>query len=219
MYTSGIRGKSCKNITFTLYEGEVLGIYGNTDAVPEEMVNLLSGQDQIVSGEMIISGEKIITPVKKNFVHEGIWCISDRCKGFFYEETVWDNITFFVMKKAARHHLRNRRMEKLAARELAEEWGFSEDRLTSFVYMLSDGEKQKLAFINGIALGAHIFILDNIMPQVDYRSQLMIYKKISEMKKAGASFVFISYDFEDVRMISDRILYTIDCELSERWFY
>lgn len=219
LFASGIRGKKCHNATFSLHAGEVLGIYSNITSVPEDIVDLLSGRERVVSGKLTISEQHLHSTEAGISVNTDVWFISERYNGLFQEESVIENITFFAMRKISGLLFRSLRMEKLAARELAEEWGFSAEQLHFSVSSLSVGEKRKLAFITGIAAGAKIFILDNIMPEVDYKSRLIIYRKINELKNKGYSFLFISYDFEDVRLISDRILYVLDHEISEKWFY
>lgn len=39
------------------------------------------------------------------------------------------------------------------------------------------------------------------------------------MKKDGASFLFIGKEFEELRTISDRMIYVVGAQISDRWFY
>ena len=87
------------------------------------------------------------------------------------------------------------------------------------VACLSAGARQKLAFANSIAIGTRIYILDNIMSHVDFQSQKILYNKMSELKREGASFLFIAKEFEELRIISDRIIYVLDQQISDKWFY
>lgn len=57
------------------------------------------------------------------------------------------------------------------------------------------------------------------MSHVDYQSQKSLYEKMGELKKDGASFLFIGKEFEELRTISDRMIYVVGAQISDRWFY
>ena len=54
---------------------------------------------------------------------------------------------------------------------------------------------------------------------LDYQSQKSLYEKMGELKKDGASFLFIGKEFEELRTISDRMIYVVGSQISDRWFY
>ena len=207
--------------SFSLYEGEVLGIYISDTLAADSLVRVLSGQEQLVSGEITVCGKKLETISLEQLADNKICVISgeDLNQMLLYEDTVLDNIGFFAMKRAVHYGIRNLKMERLAASELAAECGLSPNELRLEASFLSAGARQKLAFANSIALGTRIYILNHIMSHVDYQSQKSLYEKMGELKKDGASFLFIGKEFEELRTISDRMIYVVGAQISDRWFY
>ena len=207
--------------TFSLYEGEVLGIYVSDTLVTDELVSALCGQKKIESGEISVYGEKLTKFSFESLAARGICIIlgEELNQMLLYEDTAIDNIAFFFMKRAMHYGIRNLKMEQLAAAELAEVCGLSKEEQNMEVSNLSTGARQKLAFANGMAIGTRIYILDNIMSHVDYQSQKVLYKKMMELKKEGVSFLFISKEFVELRIISDRIIYVVGKQISDKWFY
>lgn len=216
-----LRTRKCAEATFSLYEGEVLGIYINDTLVTDGLIGALCGQEKPMGGEINVWGKRMKKFSPERLADHGICVIlgEELNQMLLYKDTGLDNIAFFSMKKAAHHGTRNLTMEKLAAAELAAECGLTEEELHMDVACLSAGARQKLAFANSIAIGTRIYILDNIMSHVDFQSQKILYNKMSELKREGASFLFIAKEFEELRIISDRIIYVLDQQISDKWFY
>lgn len=208
-------------VSFSLYEGEVLGIYLGGSLAAEALAKTLSGQEHLVSGKISVYGKELEKISLEGLADHKICVISGEKLNqmLLYEDTVLDNIGFFSMKRAVHWGVRNLKMERLAASELAAECGLSPNELHLEVSCLSAGARQKLAFANSIALGTRIYILNNIMCHVDYQSQKILYQKIGELKRDGASFLFIAKEFEELRTVSDRIIYVVGNQISDRWFY
>jgi len=55
---------------------------------------------------------------------------------------------------------------------------------------------------------------------LDYQSQKSLYEKMGELKKDGASFLFIGKEFEELRTISDRrCVNKLPCQTPENLLY
>ena len=76
--------------SFSLYEGEVLGIYISDTLAADSLVRVLSGQEQLVSGKITVCGKKQETISLEQLADNKICVISgeDLNQMLLYEDTV-----------------------------------------------------------------------------------------------------------------------------------
>jgi len=218
---TGVETKSCRNATFSVHRGEILGIYTIIPQLADELADALYGREKILSGEIRICGQKANLSDSAHAARYGIALIlgENPNEELLPEYSIEKNISFSNLKKTSCLGIRSRSLEKIAAKESAADVGIGAEELEKPAYQLSGGLKQKLIFANSIARGCEIYVINNAMANVDFNSRMVLYDKILALKEEGKVIVFFSKDFEEIKMLSDRILYVIDDCISDVWFH
>lgn len=218
---TGVKTKSCRNATFSVHKREILGIYMVTPQLADELTDALGGRSKIIGGEIKIHGQKVSLYNSDHAARYDMALISggNQDKELLPEYSAGENISFFVMKKTAHLGIRSRSLEAVAAKENAAAMGIGGAELKKPAYQLSAGYKQKLLFARSIARGCDIYVMNNVMVNVDYHSRRGLYDKILMLKEEGKAVVFFSTDFEEVKLLCDRILYVVEDCISEVWFH
>jgi len=213
--------KSCRSATFSVHKGEILGIYTIIPQLADELADALYGREKILSGEIKIYGQQADLSDSVHAARYGIALIlgENPNEELLPEYSTEKNISFSNLKKTSCLGIRNRSLEMIAAKESAADVGIGVEDLEKPVYQLSGGLKQKLIFAKSIARGCEIYVMNNVMANVDVNSRMMLYDKILALKEEGKVIVFFSKDFEEIKILSDRILYVIDDCISDVWFH
>lgn len=209
-----------KEISCSLQAGEVLGIYTTDIRFADELTDLLCGLRKSRGGKIILCGKPVTMYSPDYAARLGIVRISGKYPddALFYEESIYDNLTFFSLKRTESHGFRNKKLEKIAALECAAEYGISEEDSKMPVWQVSDGYKQKLIFAQSFLRKATIYVMNNSMAHLDYDTQILLYEIINDLKKQGKAFLLITHNFEVAQTIADRLLYVMEGGVSEAWF-
>ncbi len=203
-----LRGKGVKSASFQLHKGELLGFSGLVGAGRTELARLIYGADKIISGELIVKGERRYFKTPSEAIRCGIGLIpEDRKKeGFFADYEIDWNITIMSMPLLTRYgYVINKKADSVADRY------FNQLRVKApskkqFVKNLSGGNQQKVVIAKTLAAQADIIIFDEPTRGVDVGAKQEIYKLMYEIIHQGASIIMISSDMEEILGMSDRII-------------
>ncbi len=163
------------DIDFALRKGETLGIIGSTGSGKSTIVNLLMRFYDVNSGSIRISGEDIRTiPDKKLHTMFGAAFQND----FIFADTIRANIDFGRGLSDE---------EILRASKTAQSYEFISQlpeglshRLTIKGSNLSGGQKQRLLISRALAGNPEILILDDSSSALDYKTDALLRKALSE---------------------------------------
>lgn len=103
-----------KNISFSLYEGEILGLIGLMGAGRSELANALFGIDKLTSGSIYLEGEKCFISSPEVAIKNKIGLVTEDRKltGLFLQNDIAFNMTITVLNDVI-HGIRvNRKLEQ-----------------------------------------------------------------------------------------------------------
>ena len=143
-------------------------------------------------------------------VKKGIALIMGKNEGdsLFPEFSIGDNITFPVLGRTSKFGFRNKKFEAIIENESIKGVNFSDNMKDKLIIELSGGQKQKVLLAKSIAMNCKIYVINNAMANVDYITRIALYNKLFELRSEGKAILFFSRDYEELKMISDRIYVT-----------
>lgn len=188
-----------KNISFQLYENEVLGIAGESGSGKTTLVKLLAGINIPTAGKLELSLKndwaKVKTrPVQILFQNSSEIINPIRKVGEMIEEAVETRFS----EKAKSNEL------MIAALKLVR---LDESFINRRGYELSGGEQQRVALARIISVEPEILILDEPFSAQDVESQLnflQLIKRISDEKKI--SLIIVSHNLNILKLICKGIM-------------
>ena len=195
-----------KNINFSLKDGEVLAIAGQSGSGKSTIANALVGLvPWEAGGEYELLGENI-NPYKKKsfeFVRSKMQIVfQDPYSSLNPRNTVSEILTAALL---ARKIPKKEAEEK--AKKMLETVNLSKDDMNKFPHAFSGGQRQRIGLARSLMLEPKILICDEITSALDASTQAQILRLLNDLKKQlGLSILFISHDIAVMEMFSDRIM-------------
>lgn len=201
-------GSKFHNVSFTLYQGEVLGFAGLVGAGRTELMRAIFGADRYFSGEIYVDGKKCVFTHPRDAVARGIALVPEdrRKQGVFLDVSVRDNISSVSLRHRAKGGFINFPEERRISAEYLKKLRIKTPSDQEFVRYLSGGNQQKVVLAKWLAEKSRILILDEPTRGIDVNAKAEIYKLICEYIREGGSVVMVSSELPEVVGISQRIV-------------
>jgi ABC-type sugar transport system ATPase subunit len=205
-------GMVVKNMSFSVYAGEVVGIAGLIGSGRTEIAKIIFGalkRNLINGGTIKLRGKPVRYRVPKQAIDDGIAYITEdrKLNGFFETMVVDDNIYIgklatkagwrFLLSKLVRNTLAGRWVERLKISTLQRK---------AKIVELSGGNQQKVVVAKSLVQDPSIVIFDEPTRGVDVGTIPEIHAQIRRLAEEGKAVVVISSYLPEVLSISDRIL-------------
>jgi ABC-type sugar transport system ATPase subunit len=200
--------RSLKNISFTILKGEVVGIIADNERDATNLVKSIYGLEVSQSGHVKVRGEVFKNSPSEN-VKNKIGLIPDdrRTEGIFNNLSVSDNISLMQLKKTAKAGFIDKGSVAKNAEEKIRELGIKCDSENQLAVELSGGNQQKVLFARWMSYDFDLMILIEPTAGIDLGGKSEIHSIIAKLKKQGKSFLIVSSDNDEVKSISDRLVF------------
>lgn len=202
------RHESVKDVSFSLYEGEVLGISGLLGSGRSEVARLIFGLDKRTAGNIYVKGKltKISSP--RQAINLGIGFLTEdrKTEGLVLALSTRENICLPSVERFSRFGVVRIREEQQAALHYIKELRIKATGLRQKVMFLSGGNQQKVVLSKWLCCQGSILIFDEPTRGIDVGSKAEIYQLMNGLTAAGAAIIMISSDLPEILGMSDRIL-------------
>jgi len=205
-------GMVVKNMSFSVYAGEVVGIAGLIGSGRTEIAKIIYGalkRNLVNGGTIRLRGKAIRYRVPRQAINDGIAYITEdrKANGFFETMVVDDNIYIgnlatrrgwsFLLSRARRGKLANYWVERLKISALQRK---------AKIVELSGGNQQKVVLAKTLVQEPSIVILDEPTRGVDVGTIPHIHAEIRRLADEGKAVVVISSYLPEILAVADRIL-------------
>jgi inositol transport system ATP-binding protein len=196
-------------VSFTLHEGEILGIAGLVGSGRTQLARCIFGADKLTRGSVEIDGREATPKSPREAIASGIALVPEdrKAQGLFLDLAVRTNFSISILDRLSG---RTGLIARTKERELFERYRtLFGIRLASHlqpVSGLSGGNQQKVVMARWMALDPGILIVDEPTRGVDVGAKAEIYDLLFEMAGRGMAILAISSEIPELLAISDRIL-------------
>jgi ABC-type sugar transport system ATPase subunit len=199
---------SLNNVSFTVARGEIVGLAGLTGAGHVAVLQLVTGQRQADSGELVFPDGSHAPRNLRRAIASGVALVTgDRRRfGLMLDKPVWDNI---AQVRAIALHRDGLLIRKSKLRAVAESHlrglrirAASANALTG---SLSGGNQQKVVFAKWLDAKPSIMVLDDPTRGVDVGAKIEMHTLIRLAADANALILLNSTDLEELSSICDRV--------------
>ena len=208
-----ILGNVVKNMSFSAFPGEVLGIAGLIGSGRTETAKVVSGdlkRNRLHGGRVLLNGRPVRYRVPKQAVDDGIVYITEDRKldGFFETMSIEDNIYLghLASKAGRRHPIVSRHRRRSLAKTWTERLQIRAINPDAKVVELSGGNQQKVVVGKSLVQDPAVVIFDEPTRGVDVGAIDEIHQLIRRLADDGKAVIVISSYLPEVLAISDRIL-------------
>ncbi|MFH1851267.1 MAG: sugar ABC transporter ATP-binding protein [Candidatus Neomarinimicrobiota bacterium] len=202
------RSPVLNQISFSLRQGELIGISGLLGAGRTELARALFGVDSIDSGAVFIHGRDCHLKSPRAAINNGIGFLTEdrKSQGLVMTMSVKENITLPNLKRFANWGVIDNKREEIAADQHCRELNIRLAGLEQLVFNLSGGNQQKVVLSKWLCSQADIFIFDEPTRGIDVGTKQEFYRLMNELTARGVAIIVISSDLPELFSICDRIL-------------
>lgn len=197
-----------KDLTFTVSEGEVVGIVGLVGAGKTELAKALFGLGQMKKGIVEFNGNELVAKHPVDAIRAGIALIPEerRKEGLFVHESLQTNASFPNLSKFSRFLFMNKRAEKQYTKKIIHQLKIKTDNTETPLTHLSGGNQQKVVIGKWISRNSKLYLFDEPTKGVDICAKQDIFKLIRSLAESGKGCLYFSSEIHEAIGISDRIL-------------
>jgi ribose transport system ATP-binding protein len=208
--TEGVQGAS-----FTIRQGEVVGLAGLEGQGQHELMLALFGLNRIIEGSVGLLGEKIQKHSPAISIRKGIGLVpvDRRTEGVIPPLSVSENIAHATLGRRSHGGWVDQKKEETLVRNIIRELAIHTRGPRAPVQELSGGNQQKVALGKWLALEPRFLLLDDPTRGVDIETRRDIYYRIRTLASQGVAILLNSTDTIELVGICDRVLVMYEGEV------
>ena len=208
---SAIRTVALEDISFTIHEGEFVGIVGHTGSGKSTLVQHLNGLLKPSSGQVLIDGEDLNgEKVNRRALRQRIGLVFQYPEDLLFEETVAKDIAFGPKNQKLDAAEIDRRVRKAM-----ENVHLDYDKYAQMSpFELSGGQMRRAAIAGVLAMEPDVLILDEPTAGLDPRGRDRILSMLQDLRdREHKTILMVSHSMEDMARLADRLLVFADGKL------
>ena len=206
-------GRMVRDVSFDLYEGEIVGFAGLMGAGRTETTRAIFGVDAKDGGEIILDGHPVTITCPKDAIQAGIVLApEDRKKdGMCTKLSIRHNIALpnldlLCNQLGVVSRAKEDEMCDLAVKNLK----IKTPNVDVDAGNLSGGNQQKVVVGKWLARDSRVVIFDEPTRGIDVAAKVEIYHLMNQLKQQGIAVMFVSSEMPEVMGIADRIIVMCD---------
>ena len=203
----GLSGPGFADVSLTVRQGEVVGLYGLIGAGRSETVQTIFGSYGRTAGRVFLDGEEVVIRNEADAIARGIALVpeSRRDQGLCLNLAVGHNLNLPVFDRLTGGLTIKPFAERAAADRQIREMQIKAASRDANASSLSGGNQQKIVVGKWLNHGARLFIFDEPMFFFYVWSKFEIYKIFARLLKEGAGIILISSYLPEVYDLCDTL--------------
>ncbi len=197
------RRSAVEDVSFTVEQGEFLGIIGHTGSGKSTLIQHLNGLLRPTGGQVLLDGKDIwAEPKKIRSVRFQVGLVFQYPEYQLFEETVYQDIAFGPKNQGKSGDELDR-----AVREAARLVGLRDEHLEKSPFELSGGQKRRAALAGVLAMEPKVLVLDEPTAGLDPAGRENLMANIREYhRNKGTTIILVSHSMDEIARNVDRIL-------------
>ena len=201
-------GNKCVDISFELFKGEILGIFGLVGSGRTEIARALTGVDRKQSGEIKLNGDAVEIRTVRDSINLGMYYLTeDRKKqGLFLKLSIGDNTAVTHLNKIALLGMIRKQKVADISMGVLRDLRVKANSISQLVGSLSGGNQQKVMVGKWLSKTPKIIILDEPTRGIDVGAKAEIHQLLRRLANEGIGVIMISSELPEIVGLSDRVL-------------
>ena len=210
---TSIHPRSFRHASFSVRQGEILGVAGLVGAQRTELMEGIFGIRARTSGTVKYKGKELKIHRPKDAIDQGIAMLTEdrRGSGIMGVLSVADNISIASLNKYVDHGfvLNTKKINNLVE-ENRQRMNIKTPSGKTLIQSLSGGNQQKVLIGRWLANDPEVLILDEPTRGIDVGAKYEIYCIIADLAKQGKTIIMISSEMGELIGMCDRIMVMCD---------
>jgi len=211
----------CRDVSFDLFPGEVLGIVGESGSGKSTLLNCLAGHQEPDTGSVVfdtrVDGPKdtvTMSEPERRMLSRTDWAFvhQNPRDGLRMSVSAGGNVGERLMAVGARHYgeIRSTAIDWLDKVEISDDR--TDDRPSEF----SGGMQQRLQIARNLVTGPRLIFMDEPTGGLDVSVQARLLDLLRGLvRELGLSAIVVTHDLAVVRLLADRLMVMKDGHVIE----
>ncbi|MCD8342047.1 MAG: ABC transporter ATP-binding protein [Clostridiales bacterium] len=204
-----------KDVSFTAYSGEILGIAGISGCGQKELLEAIAGLQPVTAGSSVLyypegqQEEQLVGCSPRKIKDMGVhlsFVPEDRLgMGLVGSMGIPDNMMLRSYSEGHSIFAGHKKPNRMA-KEVVDELGVVTSSMNAPVRKMSGGNVQKVLVGREIALSPTVLMTAYAVRGLDINTSYTIYHLLNEEKRQGVSVIYVGEDLDVLLALCDRIL-------------
>ncbi len=197
------RLEAVKGVSFTLRQGESLGLVGESGCGKSTLTRAILGLEPVQDGSITLDGDRVQAGAMTPSLRTRMQVVFQDPYGSFDPRWKVGRLVAepFHLVPTPPADQRARVAQALA------EVGLRPEDAEKYIHEFSGGQRQRIAIARALIVRPRLIVLDEAVSALDVRVRAQILDLLAALQAShGLSYLFISHDLHVVRAITDRVL-------------
>ncbi|HIR43441.1 MAG TPA: energy-coupling factor transporter ATPase [Candidatus Aphodovivens avicola] len=206
---SGARAWALRDVTFTLADGEFIGLAGHTGSGKSTLIQHANGLLHPTVGRVLFDGGDLADKRVAQACRSAVGLVFQYPEHQLFAATVREDVAFGPRNLGlSDEEVAERVGEALRLVHLGEE-----DIGERSPFELSGGQQRRVAFAGVLAMRPRVLVMDEPVAGLDPVARAEFLELIGELHRSGLSIIMASHSMEDLARLADRILVLAEGEI------
>ncbi|MGL4363109.1 MAG: sugar ABC transporter ATP-binding protein [Cellulosilyticaceae bacterium] len=199
---------TCKDVTFNLHKGEIVGVAGLVGSRRTEVLETIFGIAKRESGQMLLHGKEVKNKNAKEAIQNGFALLTEerRATGIIPLRSITFNTAIANLNSYKKFgFLSDKKMEE-DTKWVIESMKVKTPTSKTYIKTLSGGNQQKVILGRWLLTKPEVLLLDEPTRGIDVGAKYEIYQLIIDLANKGKGVMVVSSEMPELIGICDRIL-------------
>lgn len=197
--------KAVDDVSFTIYEGETLGLVGESGCGKSTCGRAILRLYEPTAGSVKLDGEDVLAAPPGE-----LRAMRPRMQMVFQDPQASLNprmtVASIIGEPLDEHTTLSRAQKLERIYDLMDKVGLNRDFANRYPHEFSGGQRQRIGIARALALNPKFIVCDEPIAALDVSIQAQVVNLLEELQDSlGLTYLFISHDLSMVRHIADRV--------------
>ncbi|MBH0155582.1 sugar ABC transporter ATP-binding protein [Fictibacillus sp. 5RED26] len=204
-----------ESVSFSVREGEIVGVAGLVGAGKTETARALFGADPS-RDSIYMKGKKVRISNPQKAISAGIGFVPEerRKEGILVDYNVIENLTLPVLKQFTKFGFIQRKREKTEAEKWIKQLGIKTQKSSLLLNHLSGGNQQKASIGKWLLTDGDVFIFDEPTKGIDVGAKQDVFQCIKNLAANKKGILYFTSEIQELLAFCDRILIMYDGKIA-----